>query len=211
MEDKERLYSVLTGPRIRLVPFGEKNINDRYLKWMNDPEVTRYLKSGGGPVTMEDLHGYYQSIKGSKYNFLFAIELKEKNTHIGNIRLGPVDWEHKRTDMGIMIGDKENWGKGYGSEAMYLLMEFAFDRLLMKEFVAGARCLNERAMHLYPKLGFKLKKIVKGTYTYEGKKYDAHYFCMTEKEFSKIRSEKDFILKKGQDRYVQQNNFYFEK
>ncbi|MGD2279262.1 MAG: GNAT family N-acetyltransferase [Candidatus Omnitrophota bacterium] len=202
MKDKEKFYSTLIGPRLRLNPFGEEHITNRYLRWMNDPEVTRHLNSEGKPVTMDDLHKYCRSIKESSDNFLFAIELKEEDVHIGNIRLGPVDWERGRTDMGIMIGDKDHWGKGYGAEALYLLMEFAFDRLLLKEFVAGARSLNERARRLYRKTGFKLEKVIKGTYVYEGKEHDAHYFCMTNEEFCGLRKKKDFILNQGQGRHA---------
>ncbi|MGB2600164.1 MAG: GNAT family N-acetyltransferase [Candidatus Omnitrophota bacterium] len=195
MKNKESLYTVLNGPRIRLVPFAEQHITDRYLKWMNDGEVTRHLNSEGRSMTMEGLHKYYQTIKKSDGNFLFAIETKDGD-HIGNIRLGPVDWQRKRTDMGIMIGEKRCWGKGYGAEALYLLMEFAFDGLSLKEFVAGARSLNDRARRLYEKAGFKLEKVVKGTYTHQDQLHDAHYFCMTDKDFSGIRNEKDFILNK---------------
>jgi len=147
----------LSGSKIYLRPLERSDLNENYLSWLNDPEVTRYLETGTFPTTSEDLEKFYARVTGSPAEVIFAIVDRKSHEHIGNAKLGPINWVHRRAMFGILIGDKRFWGKGVGEEVTRLMVKYAFERLnlnriglaVFEEHTAGVRC--------YEKVGFKLE------------------------------------------------------
>lgn len=115
-----------------------------YLKWINNPEVTKFTESRG-LYSWKDLEDYIRSNK-----YLFGIYLDDK--HIGNIKLG------KKGDIGLII-DKPYWNHGYGTKAIKLITEFAFQNGFDKVF-AGISQGNEGSLRAFEKNGFIKKYIV---------------------------------------------------
>ena len=109
MTDRPEIPAFIDGEKIALRPLREEDINDTYLSWLNDGEVTKYLETGTFPVTADELRKFYEAISKSKTDVLFAIIDKSTDTHIGNIKLGGINWVHRFADLGIMIGDKISW------------------------------------------------------------------------------------------------------
>ena len=89
-----------------LRPLERTDLNDRYLNWLNDPEVTRYTETGIFPSSAEDLDNYYRSVSGSRNDVILAVVDKESGRHIGNVKLGPIHWLHRSATFGILIGEK---------------------------------------------------------------------------------------------------------
>jgi RimJ/RimL family protein N-acetyltransferase len=117
------LRPFLGGDRIYLREVRPFDVNDAYYRWMNDPEVTRFLESRMFPNPIETLRDYVAAKLGDRNNVFLAIVTKEGGRHIGNIKLGPVDWVHRLGDIGLMIGEREYWGKGYATEAIRLVVD----------------------------------------------------------------------------------------
>src|SRR5688572_26546417 len=92
--------------------------NERYYAWLNDPEINQYLENRYFPSTIESIREYINSINASKANLFCAIILKENNQHIGNIKLGPINWIHRYAEIGLLLGEKNCWGKGFATEAI---------------------------------------------------------------------------------------------
>ena len=90
----------------------------------------------------------------SKNNFLFGIFLKENNEHIGNIKIGNINSFHRFADLGIMIGKKELWGKGYATEAIKLATRFAFRKLNLHKLTAGMYAPNKGSHKAFLKCGY---------------------------------------------------------
>jgi RimJ/RimL family protein N-acetyltransferase len=126
-----------------------------YHAWMNDPEVTRYLESRFRPHSVESLREFIaaQQRKGGDCLFL-ALTLREGGRHIGNIKLEPIDWVHRRGEVGILIGDRSYWGKGYATEAIELLTAFAFRTLNLHKLTAGAYSVNVGSVRAFEKAGY---------------------------------------------------------
>src|SRR3972149_2198414 len=93
--------------------------NKDYCKWMNDQEVVQYTESRFQKHTVRTLRSYILHVNSSNNVFL-AIVLKDGDRHIGNIKIGSINPVHHTADIGIIIGDKSCWGKGYGTEAIRL-------------------------------------------------------------------------------------------
>jgi RimJ/RimL family protein N-acetyltransferase len=132
-------------------------LNDRYLSWLNDPEVVRYTETGTFPSTAEDLEKFYQSVTTSRSHVIFAIIDKGSDQHIGNVKLGPIHWVHRNATFGILIGDKSFWGKGAGREATRLAVEYGFFRLNLHRISLSVFAEHEPAVRCYEKVGFKIE------------------------------------------------------
>ena len=129
------------------------DVNDEYAWWMNDLEVTKYMEARFRKHTKEDIKNYIKNI-GPENSMLMAIIAKDGNKHIGNIRLGPINKEHSFAILGIMIGNKNYWGKGYGTEAIRLAVDYAFYRLGLKKINADVYENNLGSINAFKKAGF---------------------------------------------------------
>jgi ribosomal-protein-alanine N-acetyltransferase len=165
MSDSDARHFI-QGERIYLREVRPSDVNENYYRWMNDPEVTQYLESRFYPNSMERLGDYVTSKLGDRDNVFLAIILKDDDQHIGNIKLGPIDWIHRFADVGIIIGDKSNWGKGYATEAIRLVVNYAFKKLNLHKVTAGCYANNSGAVKAFEKADFQL----------EGHR-KKHFFC----------------------------------
>lgn len=143
----------LETERLILQPLNKYFLSKDYVNWMNDKEVNRFLESGGN-YTLEKLNDYLEEVE-SNPKYFWAIILKETNTHIGNIKIDPIDYIGLFGEYGIMIGDRTAWGKGIGYEASTSVIDFCFNVLCLEKINLGLHSSNEKALRLYEKLGFK--------------------------------------------------------
>jgi len=145
------------GKLLFLRPLEPADINERYLGWVNDPEVTRYLETGTFPSTAADLEKFYTSISASRSDVILGIIDKQSQRHIGNVKLGPISWIHRCATFGIMIGDRDYWGKGFGAEASRLMVEYGFYKLNLHRIDLGVFAEHDAAVRCYEKIGFKIE------------------------------------------------------
>lgn len=159
---------ILTSSRLVLKPLGLEHLSEAYVQWMNDGSVTKYLESGGD-YTIEKLSSYLKE-QESKEVLFWAIHLKEGMKHIGNIKIDPIDKQNNSGEYGIMMGDTNEWGKGYGEEATILVIDFCFDVRRLSAITLGVIDANESALKLYKKIGFIITE-VKEKFGYYGGNY----------------------------------------
>ncbi len=140
---------------------------ERCHRWMNDPEVTRFL-TARYPISMRKEQEWLdQRIKeGNNFeNVVLAIELKEEGTHVGTIGLHRASAEDRTAGLGIVIGEKGCWAKGYGTDAIRTLLRFAFEQMNLHCVWLWVYDFNERAQACYRRCGF----------VDEGRMREAHY------------------------------------
>ncbi len=173
----------LVGRRIYFRPLTKSDINERYLSWLNDSEVTKYIEAGHFPTTKDDLDEFYKIISKSKTDIIFAIIYKNKDLHIGNIELGRINWIHRFADIGIMIGDKNYWGKGYGQEACQLLLDYAFNKLNLHKIIVGVYSTHKSAIRTYQKVGFEIEGRITKFLNLDGKYVDKIILGISKRKF----------------------------
>ena len=168
----DRLTMNLDGANIRLRRLTVADVTDTYVRWMNDPDITRFLESRFHAQTPESIHAYVEALLASGKERLWAICLKDSNRHIGNIKLGAVDPNHKRADIGLLIGERDQWGKGYASEAIALVSRFAFEKLDLIRVWAGCYATNESSAKAFERCGFRREGLLRGDAISEGHPVD---------------------------------------
>ena len=143
----------ITTERLLLKPLNRSYLSDNYLSWINDQEVVKYLETQVGS-SKTDLENFLLEIEKNEI-FAWAIEIKNLNEHIGNIKIDPIDFKNGYGEYGILMGEKTQWGKGYAKEASIGVINFCFEKLKLRKINLGALIENKRAIKLYRNLGFK--------------------------------------------------------
>ncbi len=140
----------LKGERLSLRPFGPGDLA-RTRKWVADPEVSRWILPAWPLPSSWDawLHRVYNSPDALH----FAIVLRD-GRHIGNCSLHSIRWTEKTAELGVVLGEKDCWGHGYGPEAVHLLLRYAFGPLGLSRVVLHVHRENRRAIRAYEKVGF---------------------------------------------------------
>ncbi|MGH8547157.1 MAG: GNAT family N-acetyltransferase [Methylococcales bacterium] len=171
---------VLIGERICLREVRLSDVEGSYLQWMNDPEVLKYTESRFQSYSKKQLRAYVAKINENP-DFIFrAITLRDTGRHIGNIKLGPIDWNHRLGDVGFIIGAKDCWGKGYAAESIQLLAEYAFSSLKLHKLTAGCYVVNIAAIKTLKKAGFEQLPRGDKPYFSDGKPVDVVNFELLE-------------------------------
>lgn len=132
----------------------DKDISDEYVRWMNDPMVNKYLESRFQSYNKEILSSYVKSMNENKDSFLFGIFNKDNsNEHIGNIKI-EVNLHHKVGEIGLIIGNKDFWGKGIATESIIAVSKFAKEELNLRKLTAGCYGSNKGSKKAFIKAGF---------------------------------------------------------
>ena len=173
MPDHASTRPFLEGDRLYLREVRPTDVNENYYRWMNDPEVTASLESRFYPNSMEQLREYVNAKLGDRNNVFLAIILKEGDRHIGNIKLGPINWIHRFADVGLLIGEKDCWGKGYASEAIRLVVDYAFLQLNLHKLTASMYEDNHGSLKAFQRAGFQVEGVRKQIFYYRGKYVDS--------------------------------------
>jgi len=170
--EKKNVPVILEGRDILLRPVQLSDVTERYVEWMNDPDVNRYMDVRFHKTSLESLHDFVSGAISSPAVVFMAIILKENGRHIGNIKLGPINWNHRFGDVGVVIGEKDCWGKGYATEAISLLTAHAFRDLRLHKLTAGCLALNKGSLRAFQNAGFVVEGIRKSHEYFESRYED---------------------------------------
>lgn len=177
--------TVIVGKNLYLRPYRKEDLELTF-KWMNDEEILS-LVGEVNPWSKKDLAGFYEKVKNEKDRVWFSIVLKKEDRVIGETGLLRVFWPWKTTDLTIEINEKDVWNRGYGTEAINLVLTWAFNTLGFHRISIGVVGFNERALHFYEKNGFRKEGALREGYLYKGKYYDFIMMSILEEEFSQSR------------------------
>jgi ribosomal-protein-alanine N-acetyltransferase len=172
----------LEGERLYLREVRPDDVTDRYYRWMNDPEVAEYLEVRFFPNSIDDIRAYVTKTAGDRSNVFLAIVLREGDRHIGNIKLGPINWIHRWAEVSLVVGEKDCWGKGYGTEAIRLVTRYAFDRLNLHKLTAGCYAGNGGSLNAFLKVGWHEEGLKKQHYFANGRYQDVHQLAVFRNE-----------------------------
>lgn len=188
MTETIKIPPVLEGSRIYLREMDPSEVSPEYCGWLNDPVVNQYLESRFQNATVKSVQSFVRKMKGDPANILFAIRLRSSDRHIGNIKLGPIENNHRRAEIGLVIGEKDCQGKGFASESMVLVSHYAFNVLMLHKLTAGCYAVNKESMALFTRCGFEIDGIRKRHCFYNSTYVDVVLFGLFNPRFGCLDS-----------------------
>lgn len=134
-----------------------EHVGATYLGWMQDPLVQRFLESRHAHHTEASLRAFVETALADPDTLMMGIRDRATGTHVGNIKIGPVNRYHGTADIGLMIGDRSAWGRGFGSAAIGGICDLARDRMGVRKATAGASTENPGSVRAFLKMGFEIE------------------------------------------------------
>ncbi len=162
----------LRGERLLLRPVTLTDVTERYVDWLNDERVNRFLETRHSRQTLDGVRAYVDRITRRDDEWLFAICLEADGTHIGNIKLGPVKPHHGVADISLFIGEPACWGRGYATEAIRLLSGHALRDLGLHKISAGMYASNDASLRAFLKAGYREEGRRRKHYLLDGRPED---------------------------------------
>ncbi|MBL7045418.1 MAG: GNAT family N-acetyltransferase [Parcubacteria group bacterium] len=160
----------LKSKRLYLRPLLESDI-PHLMRWINDREVTIFLKPYL-PKLEANERAFLENVSKNPSNVVFAIVLVEDDRVIGTMGLHGIHMLHRRASTGAMIGEKDCWGKGYGTEAKMLLLHWAFTSLNLRKINSSVLAFNHRSATYLAKCGYKVIGVYKKNHFVRGRYVD---------------------------------------
>jgi diamine N-acetyltransferase len=179
---------VLMGRRVYLRPFSKDDLPHSQ-RWSRDPEIRR-LTGEVAPMTDAEAEKLFLDLRNDNDRQWYAIVLKEGSRVIGECGLLRMFRPWRCTDMTVIVGEKDVWGKGYGSEAGRLLLDYAFEQLGFHRISICVVGFNERALKFWEGLGFKKEGVERDGYYCDGEFSDFVMMSILEDEFKTSRKAK---------------------
>jgi len=179
----------LMGKRVWLRPLAREDLV--YLrKWSEDAEI-RGLIGEVASMSKAESEKFLEKVRADPERAWFMVVVKENNKVIGEAGLLRMEHAWRTTDVSIIIGEKEEWGKGYGTEAILLLLNYAFRHLDFHRAAVGVVGFNERALRFWEKVGFRKEGVQRDGYYYDGKYHDFVLMSILEDEFRELQGGSD--------------------
>ncbi len=173
------------GNKVILRPILEEDL-PLFQIWVNDPEVTQYL-ARILPASMQDEKTWLERIsKSAGSDVTLAIVDAENNKLIGSMGIHHINLSDGTATSGALIGDKDYWGKGYGSEAKMLLLEFAFHQLNLRKIYSEVIAYNKRSLEYSRKCGYIEEARLPSHYYRKGKYWDKVILAVYRKQWEKL-------------------------
>ena len=173
-------FKKLVGEKCYLSPI-DLNDAEKYTEWLNDLEIITNL----GPLYcgILNVEGEKEILKDLSQKHNYSIIDIETNELIGNCGFLEIDNLNQIAEIGIFIGNKKFWDKGYGTEAMVLLMDYGFKALNLHNILLRVFSFNERAIKCYEKVGFRVIGKRREALKRGDKTFDAIYMDILYTEF----------------------------
>ena len=148
----------IVASRILLRILKLKDVNLRYVNWLNDAEVNKFLEVRFKKHTIATTKTFVREMLSDPCNDLYGIFILN-GEHIGNIKLGPINRRYQTAQISLFIGDKRYWGKGYATEAILALTRHGFKKLGLKRIEAGCYNSNIGSINAFLKAGYNIEGV----------------------------------------------------
>ena len=170
---------MIAGERIVLRAWERADL-ETFLRWFNDPEVTQYIGNAYPSLSMDQETRFYE--QGMENTHRYCIVTKA-GALIGNCSLNRVDPVCRHAEIGIVIGEKDYWGQGYGREALGLLLQVGFAGLGLNRLYLRVVDFNQRAQRCYRAAGFVEEGRLRQGVFVHGRFHDMHIMSVLAEEY----------------------------
>ncbi len=176
-------FKKIVGKKVYLSP---RSVEDatKYAEWLNNYEIAKYVQQYVNITSLEsEIEFLSKPAAANSYNFAI-VDLKTDEL-IGSISLEHINNINRTAELGIFIGDENHLSKGYGSEAIMLLLNYGFNFLNLNNIMLRVYSYNVRAQKAYEKCGFKRFGVWENSHYHDGEYSDIVYMNITKNDFNK--------------------------
>jgi len=160
--------TAITSERLLFRTLNKEDVSERYLGWLNDPEVNRYLETRFTPQTRDTCENFVSDMEKDPASYLFGIFDKVTLDHIGNIKIGFINSDHQSAQLSLFIGEKSCWGKGYATESIKCITKWGFDVLALERVEAGCYASNLGSLRAFLKAGYTVEGFFRSSVVSDG-------------------------------------------
>jgi RimJ/RimL family protein N-acetyltransferase len=175
----------LIGSKVYLRPL-ERADAPLLVPWMNDHEVTRNLRRYL-PLSLREEEAFIEKLGKDEHGFVVGIASRETDRLLGGTGLHQIDFRNRHAQFGIFIGDNAEWGKGYGTEATWLMVKYAFETLNLNRVWLHVYEDNQRGIRAYEKVGFRQEGVLRQDTFRDGRYWNTIVMAV-------LRDEWDVVL-----------------
>ena len=161
---------VMAGERVRLEP-PRLEYAPAYMRWFADRAVTRYLVVRH-PTSLKKQEEWIERMAASADDVLWAMVRAADGGLIGNLGLHRIGWRNRNAELGYVIGERDQWGKGCATEAVKLATAYAFLELGLQKTFATVTVGNEASRRALEKNGYRQCALFRRDRYVEGRWYD---------------------------------------
>jgi len=183
------LSRLLRGDRVRLTALNSDDLST-IARWFEDAEFMRlYDTRPACPKSEAELTRWLEELQKAKDTFAFGVRPLESEELVGYIEIDGISWPHGVCGFSIAIGDRANWGRGYGHEAAQLALAFAFGELNLHRVTVTVFSYNERSIALFEKLGFQREGVYREFLQRNGERYDMLLYGLLRREWEAMNEQ----------------------
>lgn len=183
----EKLQNIdITTERLVLRNLEPHDITQDYVDWLNDPEVNKYLSHRGSFQTTNSCADYILSFQGKSDCAVIGIFDRLNQDHIGNMTYSRIDWDRKYAVVGIGVGRKAYWGKGFASEAFQSFIQFSFQQLHLHRLQAHIAAKNIDSLKFFLRNYFKIEGLLRDGEYLDGRWQDAYILGIVETDIDTL-------------------------
>ncbi len=183
MSEVKQKVVFLEGKRIILRPFAKVDV-PTLTRWINDPKVREFI-TATLPKTEEQEEEWLKNLSSNDNNIVFAIETTE-GALIGLMGIHQINWKDRVCTTGALIGEKEYWGKGYGTDAKMALLDYIFNTLNLRKVCSSVYAYNKRSLQYSLHCGYKIEGMRREHIYKDGKYWNLIEFGIFKKEWLPI-------------------------
>ncbi len=185
---------LLKGDLVYLTVEDPQVLAEALSRWSLDSEYWRLAASDAAlPRSSKSIKEWLEKEQDKDYPtlFMFAIRRLEDQQLIGEVDLDGVLWTHRESFVGIGLGERDYWGKGYGTDAMRVILKYAFSELNLQRISLNFFDYNPRARRSYEKAGFKEEGRCREFLHRDGKRYDLVFMGILRSEWEEVVQEEN--------------------
>lgn len=173
--------AILTGERVILRPY-EPDDAQIILDSTNEP-VGRWLTGTHNTFTLEQIQRYIANALKADDRAGFIILDAQTQERVGEVVLMQIDEDNRNAILRIALFQTANFGKGYGSEALRLVVAHGFEAYKLHRIGLDVFAYNDRAIHVYEKIGFRREGVQRDALFYNGEFHDSIMMAILEDEW----------------------------
>ena len=162
---------VLTGSRVVLRRHAPENL-EAFRRWYSDPEIARLARYQEAPMRAEEIERFFTARVVGPDALAMAIHVRGSDRLVGTCAFSQLDGDNGSALYHITIGEKDAWGRGYGTEATRLMLEHAFGPLGLHRIALFVFEFNERAIRTYKRSGFVIEGRARESIFRDGRWWD---------------------------------------